>query len=339
MSVSTTTDTRSATPRGRRALVVAAVLWLAANAYAWLAAPGSLPFDWPVRAGLTTGDVLVETNVALAEVLVLMLVVRWLTRRRTDPRVAERSPERAQAGRETLGLLGYGALALGGGHLLGTAMGWSPFGLHLAGTLFGTHAHVERLEVLAWAAYNLVVYAVVPLVWFRRRYDATSLGLRSVDRRNDLLVVAVVLALETCFQVVALQPDSLDLPAGVLARGAALTFVLYLLGTVLPAMVFVYAILVPRLLRLTGSVAATVLCGGLTYAALHVWDAWAVLDSPRSVLLSLVFVVLTYLAPGMLKTYLTVRTGNAWVHVWAYHAFAPHTLVDTSHVVHVFRLS
>jgi hypothetical protein len=33
-----------------------------------------------------------------------------------------------------------------------------------------------------------------------------------------------------------------------------------------------------------------------------------------------------------------VRTGNAWVHVWAYHAFAPHTLADTPHLVHVFHL-
>ncbi|MBC2932522.1 hypothetical protein [Nocardioides sp. zg-1228] len=339
MSLDTRPDTRTAAPRGRRALATVVALWLAANAYVWLAAPGSLPFDWPARAGLSTGDVLLETNVGLLQVLVLMLVVRWLTRRRTDPGVAARAPERRQAWRETLGLLGYGACGLAGGHLLASAMGWSPFGLHLAGTLFGTHAHVEPLEALAWAAYNLVVYAIIPLAWFGRRYSATSLGLRSSDRRNDLLVVAVVLALETCSQVLVLRPDSLDLPAGVLVRGAALTFVLYLLGTGLPAMVFLYAILVPRFLRLTGSVTATVLCGGLTYAALHVWDAWAVLDSPRSALLSLVFVVLTYLAPGMFKTYLTVRTGNAWVHLWAYHAFAPHTLVDTPHVVHVFRLS
>jgi hypothetical protein len=26
--------------------------------------------------------------------------------------------------------------------------------------------------------------------------------------------------------------------------------------------------------------------------------------------------------PGMIKTVLTLRTGNAWVHVWAYHALA-----------------
>lgn len=126
--------------------------------------------------------------------------------------------------------------------------------------------------------------------------------------------------------MLALEPAIFGLTPRQLTLGAALTFALYLAGAVLPAMVFVYAILVPRYLRLTGSVTGTVLLGGLTYAGLHVWDAWTI------------FLLLTYLGPGMIKTYLTVRTGNAWVHVWAYHALAPHTLVDTPHVVHSFGI-
>ncbi|UMG93989.1 hypothetical protein [Nocardioides sp. TF02-7] len=299
---------------------------------------GSLPFDWPARSGADTAAVLVETNLALLQVLLLMSIVWWLTRRRTDLDVAARAPEHRRAVRETWGLLAYGAAGLLGGFLLARALGWHPFGLHLAGTIFGTHAHLDRAEVVAWALYNLVVYAVVPLAYFGRRYSTMALGLRSTCRRNDLLVVGVVLALETWFQIVVLQPESLDLPPGVLVRGAALTFVLYLLGAVLPAMVFVYAILIPRFLRVTGSAAATVLCGGLVYAGLHVWDAWTVLSSPRSAALSIAFLVFTYLGPGMIKSFLTLRTGNAWVHVWAYHAFAPHTLIDTPHIVQVFRM-
>jgi hypothetical protein len=34
----------------------------------------------------------------------------------------------------------------------------------------------------------------------------------------------------------------------------------------------------------------------------------------------------------------TVRTGNAWIHVWAYHAVASRTLIDAPHVVQIFRL-
>ena len=40
----------------------------------------------------------------------------------------------------------------------------------------------------------------------------------------------------------------------------------------------------------------------------------------------------------MLKAFLTLRTGNAWVHAWAYHAIAPHTLLDTPLMVRVFGI-
>lgn len=323
---------------GHKPVWWAVAAWVASNAAVALTWPTTLPFEWPSRTDLATWEVLAETNLALTQVLLLMGAVYWLTRRRPDPRVVDRAPGRRVAVRETVGLLTYGVLGLLGGFLLARAFGWHPFGLHLAGTLFGTHAHLEPAEVLTWATYNFVVYAVIPLAYFRRRYSSTALGLRSNSRKNDTLVIGVVLVLETWFQLVALQPATVDLPAGLLARGAALTFVLYLFGTVLPAMVFVYAILIPRFLRLTGSATATVLCGGLTYAGLHVWDAWTVFTSPGTAAVSILFLVFTYLGPGMIKSFLTLRTGNAWVHVWAYHAFAPHTLIDTPHIVDIFRL-
>ena len=94
-----------------------------------------------------------------------------------------------------------------------------------------------------------------------------------------------------------------------------------------------------RLVTFVVAVAWTaVALGGLTYAALHVWDAWTVFTSPNAAVVSVIFLVFTYLGPGMIKTHLTLRTGNAWVHVWAYHALAPHTLVDTPHIVHAFGI-
>ena len=103
-------------------------------------------------------------------------------------------------------------------------------------------------------------------------------------------------------------------------------------------MVFIYCVLAPRFLRLTGSVATTTILGGLTYAAMHFWDAWMVFSSPRDALLSVIFLLLLYVPPGMVKTTLTLRTGNAWVHVWAYHALVPHTLLDTPHINHIFGI-
>ena len=142
-------------------------------------------------------------------------------------------------------------------------------------------------------------------------------------------MIFVVLAVESLFQVLVLGPELLELDGRQLLLGATVAFVLYLAGAVLPAMVFIYAILVPRLLRLTGSTASTVILGGLTYTLLHIWDAWTVFSSPGNAVLSVIFLVFTYFGPGMIKTLLTVRTGNAWVHLWGYHAFAPHTLFET----------
>jgi hypothetical protein len=323
---------------GQRSVQLAALGWVACNAVVLAVAGDRLPFDWPAAAPRSPLGRLVDANLALAELVLLAALTYWLTRKRTVPNLAERAPERSVAARETLLLLLYGAAGLGVGFMLARVAGWHPFGLHLAGSIYGTHAHVSPAEAIAWAGYNLVVYAVVPLLFFRRRYPAEALNLRSSNRRADAVLVGVILVVESLVQIAALDPQIFDLTGSQLALGVPLTFTLYLAGAVLPAMIFVYAILVPRFVRLTGSTATTVILGGLTYTALHIWDAWTIFNSPANAALSVAFLFLTYVAPGMFKTILTVRTGNAWVHVWAYHALAPHTLADTPHLVHIFHL-
>lgn len=327
-----------AAPLCRRSVRLAALGWLAANAVVLAVAGDALPFDWPTAAARTPVGRLVDANLVLVEVLLLTALAYWLTRKRALPNLADRAPERSVAARETLLLLLYGAGGLGLGFILARLAGWHPFGLHLAGSIYGTHEHVSPAESIVWAAYNLVVYAVVPLLFFRRRYSTEALNLRSNNRRADTVLIGVILLIESLVQIAALDPQTFDLTAGQLVLGLPLTFTLYLAGAVLPAMIFIYAILVPRFLRLTGSTTTTVILGGLTYTALHIWDAWTIFNSPGNAALSIVFLLLTYFAPGMFKTVLTVRTGNAWVHVWAYHALAPHTLADTPHMVHVFHL-
>ena len=119
---------------------------------------------------------------------------------------------------------------------------------------------------------------------------------------------------------------------------APLSFAIFFLGTVLPTMVLIYAILIPRYLKLTGSPVLTVILGGLTYAAMHLVEGWSVFDSPRDTALSLIFVFLSYFGPGMIKTVITLRTGNAWVHALGYHAVAPHVIVDAPLVAKVFAI-
>jgi hypothetical protein len=49
-------------------------------------------------------------------------------------------------------------------------------------------------------------------------------------------------------------------------------------------------------------------------------------------------VLFTYFGPGMFKSVLTLRTGNAWVHAISYHAIAPHVIIDTPLVVKIFDI-
>jgi len=274
----------------------------------------------------------------VVEVLGVMVLVHLLTRRRVPPDLADRVPARPVATGETLAVLGYGLVVLGGGLVLGRVLGWHALGLHLDGMVVHTHHDVEPREALCWAAYNLIAYAVLPFLVFRRRYSTRQLGLHSADRRADRRLIVVVLALESAVQLAVATPTILDLSARQAILGAPLTFALGMAGTVLPTLVFVQCILVPRYRELTGSVPAAVVLGGLSYALLHVTDGWTDLTSPTDAVVSALYVALFYTAPGMLKAFLTLRTGNAWVHAWAYHAIAPHTLLDTPLMVRVFGI-
>jgi hypothetical protein len=121
--------------------------------------------------------------------------------------------------------------------------------------------------------------------------------------------------------------------------GAPLAFAVFFIGTVLPTMVLIYAILLPRYLKLTKSAISATLLAGLTYAAMHIVEGWSSFDSPRNTVLSLLFVLFQYFGPGMMKSVLTLRTGNAWVHALGYHAIAPHVVIDTPLVVRAFRIT
>jgi hypothetical protein len=103
-------------------------------------------------------------------------------------------------------------------------------------------------------------------------------------------------------------------------------------------MVFIQCLLVPRYLRLTRSMATTVILGGVAYTVLHCFDAWLAYTTPAAAALSVIFLLFQYLGPSMIKTVLTLRTGNAWVHVWAYHAISPHTIVDAPLIAKISRI-
>jgi hypothetical protein len=85
--------------------------------------------------------------------------------------------------------------------------------------------------------------------------------------------------------------------------------------------------------------AVTIARGSLSHVEIwfvHIVEGWSVFNTPRDIALSLIFVVMQYFGIGMMKTVITLRTGNAWVHAIAYHAVAPHVVVDTPLIAKVF---
>jgi hypothetical protein len=92
----------------------------------------------------------------------------------------------------------------------------------------------------------------------------SDLNLRSSNRRNDALLIFVVFIIESVFELAVFDKNVFRLTTHQALIGAPLTFAVYFLGTVLPTMVLIYAILLPRYLKLTGSTVSAVLLGGLT---------------------------------------------------------------------------
>src|SRR5215208_6051372 len=226
-----------------------------------------------------------------------------------------------------------------GGLLLGRAVGDHAISLHMHGTLYGTEDPLSPSEAVVWMLYNFIFYALLPYLFFRSRgYSNEQLNLKSSNKANDALLIVVILLLESAIELSLVSSAILGLEANQLLIGIPLSFLLNLFGTGFPIMIFIYAILLPRFLKLTGSVAATIVLGGVAYATIHFFEAWTTYDTVANGMLSVIFLMFQYFGPGMVKSVLTLRTGNAWVHLWAYHAIAPHVTVDTPNIVNVFKL-
>lgn len=320
-------------PAGQAAVIA----WILANIAVLVLAQGYLPFDRPALAGLSFAAQVAAPTLGLIEIFGLMAIVYLLTRRRVIPDMAARAPQRRIAARETAQLLIYAMIGQAGGWVVGPALGYRPFSFHIAGTLVGCSTPPSPGELWTWMAYNFMVFAIIPYTWFRRRYGAERLNLKSSAPLGDVAIILVIGLIESGFTLAAF-PGILRLSPHQLLTATPLTFLAFFFGTVLPTMVLIYAILLPRYLKLTESFTATVLLGGLTYALMHLVEGWSSFASPRDVALSLIFVFLTYVGPGMFKSFITLRTGNAWVHALAYHAVAPHVVADPPLIAQVFAI-
>jgi hypothetical protein len=320
----------------QRSFQASLVLWVAISVAALALCHGKMPLpigphpDTPVA-------MVISSSIALVFLVLEVGLVALITRRRTMPDLAVRAPERSVALRETVCLWVYGAIVLLAGRFLGLRYFGESIAMHLNGSLVGATRVQSPAEVYTWAAYNGILLAVIPYVMFRMRgYSNQQLNLKSSNLKSDLIVIAVVLAIG-CFMDFTLAGNFLKLTHHQQIVGGLLSLIFHLFGTDLPVMIFIYAIMVPRYAKLTTPVTAFLL-GAASYPAMHVFESWTRYDSVAHAVLSVIVVFLIFFPPGVMKSFLTLRTGNAWVHVWGFHAISPHVTVDTRLIVRDFHI-
>ena len=305
---------------------------LLANSLLLLLGRETLPIGLAGESGV--GNVLLFVSTGFFYALILG-VIHLVTRKRERPDFAVRTPVKRVAGLETLWLWVYALVALS---VLGIGF---DVGLHLPGTIFQPDTHLAVNQTLLWAAVNFILFAALPYAVFRvRGYSNADLSLRSSNLRADVLLIVTVLLVESVGEWFGI-PDGLrffELTPSQIAVGGSLTLLLHLVGTGLPIMLFVQSILVPRYLKLTDSVTTSVILGGLSYATFHLFEFWTVYGSFEAVLVSLLFVYLQFTGAGMIKAFMTLRSGNAWTHLWGYHVIAPHLWMDTILIVTAFGI-
>ncbi|TDF92811.1 hypothetical protein [Paenibacillus piri] len=271
--------------------------------------------------------------------LVLIGIIVLITRGYRNKQLM--SPGRESSKKEIYLLLGYMAFAQLLGFGLGKLLGFHAISFHLAGSIYGTHEHLKLAEMLVWSFYNFIMYAVLPVLYFTLKKGYTLSQLNIVSNQNvlrDTIIIIIIIVIESIVQLGGLSDALLSLTPRQIIFGGFAAFIFNLFGTAIPTAVFLFAILYPRFKAVANSAVIPIVLGGLTYTALHFFDSWMVFSSPGAFLASFSALFMQYFMPGVVKSVLTDRTGNPWVHMWAYHVFVPHVIIDTPHFVDSFDI-
>jgi hypothetical protein len=320
----------------QRSFQAALALWILLSVAALALCHGTMPLPLGPHPGNPVALV-VSSSIALVFLVLEIGLVALITRRRPLPDLAGRAPERGVALREAVLLWIYGAAVLLAGRFIGLHYLGAGVALHLNGSLVGATRVQSPHEVYAFAAYNGIFFALIPYVVFRLLgYSNEQLNLKSANLKSDVIVIFVVMGIG-CFMDLALGGNFLRMTHHQQLAGGLLSFIFHLFGTDLPVMIFIYAILLPRYCKLTAPVTAFLLAAA-SYPAVHVFEAWTRYDTLAHSVLSVIVVFLIFFPPGVMKSFLTMRTGNAWVHMWGFHAISPHVTVDTRLIVADFHI-
>lgn len=280
-------------------------------------------------------------ELAVMVMCIEVCIILFITRRYSKKARQMEKPERSIAKRELGWLLAYFVGVQLFGVLVGHLLGQHAISFHLAGSMYGTHDHIGLAEMLTWSGYNFLFYVIVPILYLVKRCGYSLRQLNIISTRNvrrDILVIVIVLCIETFIQLAGASDAILHLSLHQILVGGLLAFLFNFFGTALPTALFIYALLFPRYQAVFKSPVLIIVLGGLTYMAAHMFESWMIFTSLGAFAVSLGALFLQYFMPGVIKSVLTYRTGNPWVHLWAYHAIAPHVVLDTPHFVESFDI-
>jgi hypothetical protein len=318
----------------QRSLYVALILWIVLCVAAFQLEPVMPKLQGAPDMRISS----IGSSTYTALIILGLGLISLLARRRAFPDLSRRAPDCAKAWHEVICLWIYVAIVLVVGQIIGKHFFGEGIALHLNGSLVGATRVQSPTEVITWAVYNGVLLALVPYMVFRLRgYSNEALSLKSSNLANDTLIIVVILAIGCGLDLGLSKHNILMLTPHQQLFGGVLSFVLHLFGTDLPIMIVIYAILLPRYARLASPMTAYLL-GAVSYPVTHIFESWTHYGSLREGAASVILVILTFFPAGLMKSFLTMRTGNAWVHLWAYHAISPHVTIDTPLVVHDFDI-
>lgn len=275
-------------------------------------------------------------QVAALVMFVEIGIILLLTKGYKKERIQMEKPKKAIAKRELMYLLIYLVAVQLGGLLIGVLLNMHAISFHLPGSIYGSHDQISAAQMVVWALYNFIFYVFLPVAFFisRKKYNLRQLNIlstRNVGR--DIFVIVTFLSIEILIQLGGFSDAFLKMGWQDMLQGSLTAFAFNLLGTALPTAIFIYALLFPRYQAVFKSPVVVIILGGLTYMGVHLFDSWMVFTSVGALVTSMGALFLQYFMPGVIKSLLTYRTGNPWVHLWAYHAIAPHVILDAPHFV------
>ncbi|MEM7115301.1 MAG: hypothetical protein AAF614_22865 [Chloroflexota bacterium] len=265
----------------------------------------------------------------MPQFLALTLIIYLITRNRPLPNFIARSPERDRAIQD---------LIIFGVYYFAAIVGLASFGItYHPPDVFAGDSSFGAQEMINWMTINFIFYGIIPYLFFRWRGSSNAdLGLAGNNWTLDIWPLIAIGSIDAFFAITT--RGFLSLTPSQMASAVPLTLIMYGLGAGIPIVIMTQAIVAPRIMKLTNSPITTVIVLTFTYAMFSSTDGGVVFESGGHAFYVILFWVTRNIGPGLVKAMLTIRTGNSWLHMIAFHVVSFHMWADAPTVAFLFGL-